>query len=118
MRKIKLTLTTALAVSLSLITQVYSGEHHYVEEKVYIDESEMIAMDDAFYIHTGDNFWISTNSISKDKFGTFTYHNSILCTNNQTTVIEYQKTWKCPYCYRHYPVGKPCDNKDCPSKYR
>jgi len=29
----------------------------------------------------------------------------------------YQKTWKCPYCHYTWPIGTPCRNPDCPSKY-
>lgn len=30
---------------------------------------------------------------------------------------KYQKTWKCPYCHFTWPIGKPCKNSECPSKY-
>jgi hypothetical protein len=98
------------------LARAYGGEI-IVEDKMYIDEKEMSADEDAYYIHTGDNLWISTHSIHKDKQGTYIYRSTIACSTDQTTT-NYEKTWKCPYCYRYNPVGKPCDNKDCPSRYR
>jgi len=86
------------------------------DDKIYIDEQEMNTCDDAFYIHVGDNTWIRTHSICKDRCGTFTYRTSIACSSNQS--YEDEKTWKCPYCNRYWPVGSPCKNKDCPSKYK
>jgi hypothetical protein len=88
------------------------------DDKIYIDETEMNATEDAFYIHTGENIWISTSSICKDSHGTFTYQSSIACTESPSKSAEYQKTWKCPYCYQYWPVGSPCQNKNCPSRYK
>ena len=107
-------------LTLALFSAVFLFSHnaHCSEDKIYIDETEMSAMDDAFYIHTGDNVWISTNSIYKDKCGTFTYTRCIACSEVASNAADYQKTWKCPYCYQYWPVGSPCQNKNCPSRYK
>lgn len=48
-------------------------------------------------------------NISHIESGIFTYNDKN---------VEYQKTWKCPYCYQLWPVGTACQNKHCPSKYK
>ena len=106
-----------LILGFMVLSRAY-GNEVFLEDRIYIDEQEMTAMDDAFFIHMGDNTWIQTGAICKDKQGTYIYRSAIVCSENQRNVTDYEKTWKCPYCYRYYPVGKPCDNKDCPSRYR
>ncbi len=88
------------------------------EDKVYIDEEEMKSNEDAFYIHLGNNVWVHTNSVNKDKRGTYTYRASIARSMIQGKMASYEKKWKCPYCYSYWPIGTPCQNKDCPSKYK
>lgn len=87
------------------------------EDKVYIDEEEMKSNEDAFYIHLGHNVWVHTNSVNKDKRGTFTYKASIARSMINGKTASYEKKWKCPYCFNYWPIGTPCQNKDCPSKY-
>ena len=87
-------------------------------DKFYLDEEEMKSSDDAFYIHLGNNVWIHTNSINKDKKGLYTYRASIARSMVQGKMAAYEKKWKCPYCYSYWPIGTPCQNKDCPSKYK
>lgn len=84
-------------------------------DKMYIDEDEMKSQDDAFYVHLGNNSWISTSSVSKDASGLFTYRACITKSINQKA---YEKKWKCPYCFKMWPEGQPCGNAACPSKYR
>ena len=88
-----------------------------VEDKMYIDEDDFTTKGDAFHIHIGHNVWLVTSTVHRDKTGLFTYECNInrSLTGLQTT---YERQWKCPYCYTYWPVGKPCTNKDCPSKYR
>jgi hypothetical protein len=85
-------------------------------EKIYIDEEELKQGQDAFYIHLGENVWIHTNCVHRDGTGLFAYEFSLArsLNGNQCT---YEKKWKCPYCYNYWPIGTPCQNKDCPSKY-
>jgi hypothetical protein len=85
------------------------------EDKLYIDEEEMKSSPDAFYIHLGNNLWVHTNAVNKDTRGTYTYRASIA---RSMVTAGYEKTWRCPYCYHYWPVGTPCQNKDCPSKYK
>ena len=94
-----------------------------IPEKMYINEDEfrIDEVGDAFHIHIGHNIWLSTNSIHRNKTGLFTYECNISrFTKNVGNEFEsaYEKTWRCPYCYHYWPIGKPCQNKDCPSKYK
>lgn len=84
-------------------------------EKFYIDNDELEVTQNAFHIHMGNNIWIETNAIHGDDSGIFTFENSILCSLNSD---EYEKKWKCPYCYRYWPIGTACQNAACPSKYK
>jgi len=88
------------------------------EDKMYIDEEEMKSNEDAFHIHLGGNVWIQTNSVNKDKKGLYTYRAAIARSMNGGKIAAYEKKWKCPYCYSYWPIGQPCGNKDCPSKYK
>jgi hypothetical protein len=81
-------------------------------QKIYIDENELNIVEDAFYMHQGDNVWFKTHTLHRDMSGLFTYENSIV----RTSQLEYQRQWKCPYCNRYYAEGKPCTYDKCPSK--
>ena len=85
---------------------------------MYIDDEELKAGDEAFYIHVGNNVWLETNTLHRDGTGLFTYEYNVCRYPGIENKMEYVKKWKCPYCYRMYPVGKACDNKECPSKYK
>lgn len=82
-------------------------------EKIYIDEEDLKVEGDSFHIHIGGNIWICTDTIHRNSSGMYTYG----CSLNRLTNMEYERKWKCPYCYRYWPIGKPCDNPDCPSRY-
>ncbi|EFB42294.1 MULTISPECIES: hypothetical protein [Parachlamydia] len=84
--------------------------------KMYINDEELETNGKIFRLHTGDNIWISVPSIHSDQSGLFVYENEII--QDGCPSMAYQNTWKCPYCYRHWPIGKPCQNPDCPSKYK
>lgn len=85
-------------------------------EKIYINEDEFKSEQNSFYVHLGHNEWISTNCVHRDETGLFTYDCHVAKTIRGRE-CSYQKTWKCPYCYQHWPIGTPCQNKYCPSKY-
>lgn len=87
-------------------------------EKYYIEDSsiDMNALCESFNVHVGGNEWIETSTIYRDKTGTFTFQSDIK--PSVISVCEYEKKWKCPYCYSLYPIGRPCSKADCPSKYR
>lgn len=85
------------------------------EEKIYIDSKEMCMEFDSFRIHTGNNEWIEAHTTHRDKTGLYIYEKYINKSKNGPNA-EYEKTWKCPYCYNYYPEGKPCTNQKCPSK--
>ena len=92
-----------------------------IQDKFYIDADSFKANNkgDEFYIHVGNNNWLITHSINRDASGMFAYEanlsKSIVGPDYKT---EYVRKWKCPYCYKYWPIGKPCDNADCPSKYK
>ncbi len=87
--------------------------------KVYIDVDEFSASTsgDEFYIHQGNNVWLTTHTIHRDATGMFTYENSLL-KYNSFKGADYDKKWKCPYCYQYWPLGKACGNPECPSTYK
>ncbi len=89
------------------------------QNKVYIDPDEFNAESEIFRFHTGNNIWLETHSVHRDHQGLYTFDVDVirsLC--GRTLKTEYQKSWKCPYCYHYWPLGTSCQNKDCPSKYR
>ena len=87
------------AVMLSSMTFVHAiddAEFYVYDQQFSIDDSVM-------HVHIGDNMWL-------------TMHPQNTC-EYKSPSTQYVKTWKCPYCHRHYPEGKACSNKNCPSKY-
>ncbi len=98
--------------SLPAMTEMFVGD------KMYIDDEEFSAQtqDDAFHIHIGNNVWLVTHSVHRDARGLFSYSCN-LSKSVQGHKMEYERKWKCPYCYNYWPIGTPCQNKDCPSKY-
>lgn len=84
-------------------------------ERLYFDMKAVPLDQDGFFIHIGENNWLETNEIHKDASGFFTYTSSVsLMSGSQ----EYRRRWQCPYCHRHWDMGQPCQNPDCPSKYK
>ena len=102
-----------LAVCASSILPVTASE------KIYIDQEELKSSNNAFHIHQGNNVWIETNTIHRDATGFYTHEESIARTFKDNKYKgDYKKTWKCPYCYSYWPIGTPCQNPSCPSKYK
>lgn len=98
-----------------------NGAAFIAKDKIYIDEDtfKTNTKGDEFYIHVGHNVWLVTHSIHRDQTGMFTYEENLAKTiGDLNDKYEYEKKWKCPYCYRYWPIGKPCNNQDCPSKYK
>lgn len=85
-------------------------------QRIYISDEDLECSHDRFRIHRGNNMWIETETIHRDETGLYTLENSIIL--DQGKQGEYQQRWKCPYCYQYWPIGKACQNKDCPSKYK
>lgn len=87
------------------------------DERLYIDEKELCCRQDSFYIHKGQNMWINTPTVHRDETGLFTYETDI-----KRSKIDpkgaYEQKWKCPYCNQYWNKGTPCQNSDCPSKYK
>lgn len=89
-------------------------------DKVYIDPDSFKAntKGDEFYIHTGHNIWLVTHTINRDATGLFSYESNLSRSMEPGQKADYVKRWKCPYCYSYWPIGTPCQNPDCPSKYK
>ncbi len=103
-------------LSTTIFSQISAAEFDS-QEKIYIDENEFSTDGDAFHIHIGNNVWLHTNTVHRDRTGLFTYERDINHSLNGIQ-IDYEKHWKCPYCHCYWPMGKPCGNKDCPSRYK
>jgi len=104
-----------------LSCSLINADSFFDKDKLYIDVDSFKANTegDEFYIHVGNNVWLVTHTINRDASGMFAYE----CNLSKSTVIpgyksEYEKMWKCPYCYKYWPLGKPCGNPDCPSKFK
>ncbi len=97
-----------------LSLMLFSSLSAVTPSRMYIDEDEFTSQGDAFHIHMGGNVWIMTNTLHRDRSGIFTYEDSLNLVNQGT----FQKQWKCPYCFQYWDIGRPCGNKDCPSKYK
>ena len=98
----------------------YAGVFHS-GDRVYMDADAFKAntKGDEFYIHTGNNVWLVTHSIHRDSKGLFAYESNLSRALDMPGYkMEYERKWKCPYCYNYWPIGKPCGNPDCPSKYK
>lgn len=105
-----------LAAILCISSFCQASEVECVAQRVYMATEELDMENDAFMIHIGGNEWIETNMMYRDATGLYTYDNQI-----KTSVVnraEYEKKWRCPYCYNYWPEGKACGNAKCPSKYK
>lgn len=98
-----------LLLSISLLTYTL-----HASDKIYIQEGSFRCDDNHYYIHEEDNTWIESNSLNRDITGYYIHPHNI----STSTSGQVQKKWKCPYCYRYWPMGTACQNPDCPSKYK
>ena len=98
---------------LTCFSGIYAG--FLSNGKMYIDQKEMCSKDNTFRIHIGGNEWIQTNTMHRDETGLFTFENDIFFNKAK---MSWEKQWKCPYCFQYWPMGKPCGNSSCPSKFR
>lgn len=85
-------------------------------DKLYLDKQDMDTSQDQFYIHVGNNEWIQSTALYSDETGMYTLDCHII--KSLGNKKSYASSWKCPYCYRYWPIGKSCENKDCPSRYK
>lgn len=85
--------------------------------KMYVDSKEVNFFQDAYHIHTGDNTWIESHTMHTDASGMFTFRDYIKKEDGCGRFMEYERKWKCPYCYHYWPMKTPCENPDCPSRY-
>ena len=107
MNKIK-SLTLLSLLVLTCISSLNASDKIYVEDKFFKTSQ------DIYYIHEGNNVWIESNSIHRDISGYY-IHQHAITTNKQG---QHEKKWKCPYCYKYWPLGTACKNPSCPSRYK
>lgn len=86
----------------------------FINEKMYINVDEMVASEEAFHIHEESNRWIQINTLHSDSRGFYILESDIVKSHDG----GYEKKWRCPYCNSYWPLGKPCQNPDCPSRYK
>jgi len=89
------------------------------EEEFYIDDDEIASntVGDAFHIHIGNNIWLISDFDPRNANNLFTNKCNVNQSNNLSKVA-YERKWKCPYCHGYWPIGKACQDPNCPSKYR
>lgn len=106
-----------ILLSIMFLTSLSSLTALTADQRMYIDAEELCERQDAFRIHIGHNNWIETDTVHRDRSGMYIFINDIHLEkiNDQ---MEYQKSWKCPYCFYYWPIGTPCGNAECPSKYK
>jgi len=107
-------------LSMLAFSNLFSVETPSLLERMHIDDDEfrVDSAHDAFYIHVGNNVWLVTNSVHRDDTGLFSYERDLRKSSGSDLTMEYEKKWKCPYCYQYWPLGKSCGNSNCPSKYK
>lgn len=95
-----------LAALLCSSSLAYAVKPAIDSEKYYFTIDELCCTCfDSFYIHIGENNWEKTDTIHRDNGGMYYYEG------------KDSKEWKCPYCLMFFKLGKPCENKQCPSTY-
>jgi hypothetical protein len=85
--------------------------------KIYFDPDDVPFEDESFYIHQGENVWIQTSCLHADDHGFFTLEEDVY-KENDDPFGEFAKKWQCPYCHSWWPLGSPCANTACPSRYK
>lgn len=113
-----------LSLAMICVSFCISADISSYDERIYIDDEELCCEQNGFWIHEGNNVWVRTETVHRDCTGLFTHECSIArFVDNKTPKPDhkkptYEKSWKCPYCYTYWPIGKSCENASCPSKYK
>ena len=76
--------------------------------KMYVSEEDIEIGECAIWVHRGGNMWEEALAISSEEHGVYFV---------EQPKGQQVKKWKCPYCHMMWPIGKKCQNVDCPSKY-
>ena len=79
-------------------------------EKMYLNEDDIKTTHDKFYLHQGSNVCLQTSTLHRDNQGLFTFESDLGKVKDDFSVWGYEKTWRCPYCNQHWPIGKACQN--------
>ncbi len=103
-----------IVISFIAVPMMTTPEDQLID-KLYFNYDEMPKDQDAFHIQTGANEYIKTSHIHRDQGGFFTWSHDI---HTEKYTRGYIKEWKCPYCHKFWPIGTPCQNAACPSKYK
>jgi hypothetical protein len=114
MRKIFVSIMLIMSFFLSIEAYMLPHMINPSPPKVYLNSDEVDLSSNIYRIHIGQNIWIESSIIHCDQTGMYTFESDIL----RSPSCDYEKKWKCPYCYEYWPIGKTCQNKDCPSKYK
>lgn len=69
---------------------------------------------DPFHIHIGNNIWLVAKDMPPESSSSIFHLNDV----EDPIFIGYEKKWRCPYCNNYYPMGKPCSDPTCPSRFR
>lgn len=109
---------TKIFLFLSIVygTFCYADVFH-TADRIYIDPEDFSSNIEGneFHLHIGQNVWLITHTIHRDCTGMFAFESYLKKMKGQR---EYQRSWKCPYCFNYWPIGTPCQKTDCPSKYK
>ena len=99
-----------LLVTICLMSNVI-----FASDRIYIDEHEVDKSGHCFHVHTGGNIWYETETLNRDTSGLYVFERNLIKDKKSTA---YERKWKCPYCFMYWKIGEPCQNPDCPSKYK
>lgn len=110
-----------IGVLITCATTLNAIPDSYVEaldpDRIYVNQEDVCQGigDNMFYMHLGENMWVSTTRLIKDKTGLYTMSHNM--TRHSSSSMEYVRHWKCPYCHHYWPEGVACQNPKCPSRY-
>lgn len=108
-----------LLLSSFMLSGLCYGSVFQSQDRIYLDSDDFNSNEesDEFHIHIGENVWLVTNTIHRDSTGIFAFDSSVR-RSIKDSKREYERKWKCPYCYNYWPIGTACQKVDCPSKYK
>lgn len=79
------------------------------QAKLYFTSNDVEVSDNVIYLHL-DSHLIETNTIRTDQEGLYIFEHDIISYEAAS-----EKMWKCPYCWRWWPIGQRCGNPECPT---
>ncbi len=85
------------------------------QDVIFFDIDQMTTQGTSFYLPMDGNEWLESRAIHSGTYGFFAYSYEITTLPGSAS---FAKEWKCPYCNRFWPWGTPCQNANCPSKFK